>query len=68
MYPVVEVLHAPLHRLCQISQAESIIGYMKNVSPCRLSERGSEYFSFNIVARTGTVKALCFSPKRQVQC
>ena len=46
------------------SQAESIVGYVKNVSPCRLSAKGSEYFSFNVVAKTGTVKALCFSPKR----
>ena len=37
---------------------------MKNVSPCKLSAKGSEYFSFNVVAKRGTVKALCFSPKR----
>ena len=75
MCPVVQNMQAPLHlpklkprdqlsQPCPSPQAESIIGYVKNVSPCRLSAKGSEYFSFNVVAKAGTVKALCFSPKR----
>ena len=45
-------------------QKDEILGYVKNVSPCKVSAKGSQYFSFNVVEKNRTVKALCFSPKR----
>ncbi|XP_028516330.1 uncharacterized protein LOC114575520 [Exaiptasia diaphana] len=42
----------------------TVLGYIKNVSPIMINAKKSEYFTFNIQEKCKTTKALCFSPKK----
>ena len=42
----------------------AIVGYLHNVSPVKVSAKGSEYFSFTIQEKENKTKALCFSPRK----
>ena len=42
----------------------TIVGYLHNVSPVKVSAKGSEYFSFTIQEKEKKIKALCFSPRK----
>ncbi len=46
------------------SADSSLLGYLQNVSPTKVSTKGSEYFTFIVQQKDREVKAICFSPKK----
>lgn len=41
-----------------------LVGYIQDVSPTKVSKKGSEYFSFHVQQKDRVVKAVSFSPKK----
>ena len=41
------------------------VDYLHNISPVKVSAKGSEYFSFTIQEKEKKMKALCFSPRKR---
>ena len=43
---------------------QSLLGFIQNVSPTKVSRKGSEYFSFQLQQRNAVIKAISFSPRK----
>ena len=43
---------------------DSLVGYIQDVSPSKLSAKGATYFSFSIQNKDKVSKAICFSPEK----
>lgn len=40
------------------------MGYIRNVTPTKVSKKGNQYFSFEIQQKDRVVTAVCFSPQK----
>ena len=40
------------------------MGYIRNVTPTKVSKKGNQYFSFEVQQKERVVKAVCFSPQK----
>lgn len=54
----------PTKSTTKATNLPSLVGYIKNVSPTKVSSKGSEYFSFQLQQKDRFTKAVCFQPKK----
>lgn len=48
----------------QFLAGKSIIGYLHNLSPMKVSKNDNEYFDVNVQMKEKTMRAICFSPDK----